>query len=219
MELQWGEMSLQDFVALAHAKPSTLDIADEQIAYDSMYELLDPDLVRSVCHEVSMLEAVKMEYWPRIPMSPVLVVGSGGGKGLRWLLDNGFDAYGIDISREVAKYYTDIPDRFLVATSHNIPFADKTFKTLVCADVLEHIKPELLDKTLDEFARVCTGVMMLWVCCDESGGIRGMHHIIEKPEWWREKFERLGFIRSFLTGTPTAEQTKQHCGALIEVKP
>lgn len=214
--IEWGEWSLQDFVDHAEVAPSDLDIADEQIKYDAMYGLLPEKVILGTSHDTGTIDALHMELWPRNTTSPILVVGSGGGQGLRKLLSLGFDAYGCDISREAAKYYKGIEDRFWVATSHDLPFKDKTFATILCCDVLEHVKRDLLQKTFDEFRRVTRSLLILWVCCAESGGIKDMHHIIEPEEWWKMEFGKLGKFSIGLGGKPTGE-TKPHSGAVIEL--
>lgn len=216
-EIEYGELSIDDMVPLANVAASSLDIADEQMRYDSLYRLLSPKTISEVSHDVDIMEAVRYETWPRFATSPALIVGSGGSQGLRKMLSFGVDAYGIDISREAAKYYHGIEDRFTVGTSHNLPYQDKRFRSLLCCDVLEHVKPELIDKTLSEFSRVCDGVFVIWVCCEQSESIRNMHRTIQPPEWWLETLSRLG--RPYLTiGHRDRSNTKAkaHCGWCIE---
>ena len=74
----------------------------------------------------------------------ILDVGCGNGYLVRTLVENGFDAYGLDASPsgiEMAKKY--YPDRFVI---HNIedenlpdPFDKITFDTIISTEVIEHL--------------------------------------------------------------------------------
>jgi len=65
------------------------------------------------------------------------------------------------------------------------------------SDVLEHIEPHLLDKTLIDLHNRTTKCMYHLIACHPakkglSDG-RNAHLIIESPEWWRKKLKELNF--------------------------
>lgn len=84
----------------------------------------------------------------------VLEIGSGRGSLLRWLLDQGADARGIEVSAEriaeSRQLYGELP--LQLTDGAQLPFRDQTFDLVVSFDVFEHIPDS--DAHLREVARV-----------------------------------------------------------------
>ena len=85
--------------------------------------------------------------------SRVLDVGSGGGFLAATLSDAGYDVIGVDpeISavRDAAAHVT---ASFALAVGENLPFADGSFESVVCSEVLEHVEDP--DAVIAEIGRV-----------------------------------------------------------------
>lgn len=77
---------------------------------------------------------------------------------------------------------------------------------VVCVDVMEHIEPEFLDAVMNDLARVSKKILFVAISTIPSKRImsdgRNTHLIIEGDEWWRKKFESVGFKvrRTWKTG-------------------
>lgn len=68
---------------------------------------------------------------------------------------------------------------------------------VACVDVLEHIEPECLDSVLDHFAALTKKILFVAISMTPakrklSDG-RNSHILLERPEFWRPRFERRGF--------------------------
>lgn len=89
------------------------------------------------------------------PSARVLEIGSGRGRLLRWLIDRGHDARGIDLNPELvsdARRLTGGDVRIARAAGERLPFADGSFDLVLSFDVFEHIPDS--DAHLREVRRV-----------------------------------------------------------------
>lgn len=72
-----------------------------------------------------------------------------------------------------------------------------TVDMIISFDVLEHIEPEYIDKTIDLLHNKCTKILHLLIACHPAkrflGNGKNAHLIIETPEWWKKKFVREGW--------------------------
>lgn len=63
-------------------------------------------------------------------------------------------------------------------------------------DVLEHVEPQLLDKTLSDLCGRCR-VQYHLIACHYASNIlpdgRNAHLIVRTPDWWQNKFYELGW--------------------------
>lgn len=91
---------------------------------------------------------------------PVLVVGCGGIDEMS-MIPKGIQAVGIDISVvAIEQSQTDFPwHTYLVADATRLPFASAQFRTIVCSEVIEHIRASNL--ALAEFHRLLSVEGML----------------------------------------------------------
>jgi hypothetical protein len=84
--------------------------------------------------------------------------------------------------------YTYDPVTFPIALPDTVEF-------IYSSDVLEHIEPTLLDKTIEDLSHRSSRYQYHLIACHPakkslSDG-RNAHLIIEKPEWWRNKLQSL----------------------------
>lgn len=87
-----------------------------------------------------------------------LDVGCGYGNNLRFLLAEGFDAYGIDFSSAVIKQITgEFCDRVLIASAEDIPYEDETFDFIIDRSSLQHNPTKRLPVIFKECHRVLRG--------------------------------------------------------------
>lgn len=78
--------------------------------------------------------------------------------------------------------------------THNV-LPNKTFDLLYSTDVLEHVEPDQIDATIINLAQLTDKVMYHLIACYPAKKFlpdgRNAHLIIEKPEYWRNKFEKI----------------------------
>jgi SAM-dependent methyltransferase len=98
----------------------------------------------------------KIEYiknWVGKVDGKVLDAGCGRGEYLREVMSLGNDVFGVELSKTCCeKYLQDVPHE----CNNIIDFADKgvKFKKIYSTDVLEHIPPIELDKTLESLSNI-----------------------------------------------------------------
>jgi ubiquinone/menaquinone biosynthesis C-methylase UbiE len=90
----------------------------------------------------------------RVEGTDILEVGCGSGTIVKQLLAKGKHVTGIDIGKQFVNFCHAKYDNayFCETDAHYLPFADRSFDTIVCSEVIEHVdNPE---KALHEFNRV-----------------------------------------------------------------
>jgi len=115
------------------------------------------------------------------------------------LLD--IDAYGCDISEyAIENAHPPVRDYVrLMSEGGDIPFPDNHFRQVIAKDVYEHLPEEVLEKTLQESARVSERLFTIVPLGDgEKYVIPSYEHDIthihrQPPEWWEQKFEEQGW--------------------------
>jgi len=117
----------------------------------------------------------------------VLDVGTGMGGLVFALLKEGINARGVDVAPvAIESGNTKAPGRFTLGSILELPFADATFDTVVCTDVLEHLAPADVERALRELARVARSNVYLVVStvADRDGS---WHLTIQPREWWERR--------------------------------
>lgn len=79
----------------------------------------------------------------------LLDVGCGNGEYVKKFWNNG-NARGVDVQKFAT--WDSLPEAFSIAKAEELPFADNSFETITCFEVLEHLKDPIA--ALREFKRV-----------------------------------------------------------------
>jgi hypothetical protein len=90
-----------------------------------------------------------------------------------------------------------LPQVRVTSFDPGIPGIDKmpsgVFDIVTCTDVLEHIEPQFVDKTLDTLRRYTKGAAILYIACTPAKTMlpdgRNAHLTVESPEWWLPKLQ------------------------------
>lgn len=119
----------------------------------------------------------------------VLDAGCGRGSVLRYMLDNGVQAFGVELSAAACEMYLgDLPH----ANADIISWADQghTYPGLICTDVLEHIPPDQIDGVLAALSRLAPRAFL---GIANHSSIHNGHelHVIQKGHrWWLDQIRR-----------------------------
>jgi len=120
----------------------------------------------------------------------LLDVGCGKGDLVEWAKIKGIDSTGLDFASGYG----------VQADLLNIPFFDNTFDVVTAFDVLEHLRPEDLDKGLKELYRVAKYYWILSIGYGRSriktpDGMMQLHMITTKDKkWWFDKLNAYGDV-------------------------
>ena len=119
----------------------------------------------------------------------VLDVGCGTGRAIDWFLARGVDAIGIEGSA-LAKQKAKHPERIHTCDLNKPIDLSRRFDMVWSFEVAEHIHPKFVDNFLDTL----TGHSNVIVLSAAPPGQGGEGHFNEQPpEYWIDKFSRLGF--------------------------
>lgn len=100
------------------------------------------------------------EYLTRKKVKRVLDVGCGNGRHIKFFAEQGFDVFGIDISKEAIDLAgvwlksENLKADLKVGTSEKLPYEDEYFDIVLLDGVLDHIKFSNAKKTIEEVKRV-----------------------------------------------------------------
>ncbi len=162
----------------------------------------------------------------------VLEIGSGRGSLLKWLLDQGVDAHGIEVSEERIAQSRDLhgPLPLQLTDGAALPFGDRDFDLVLSFDVFEHIADS--DAHLREVTRVLrdNGAYLLQTPNKWTNTVfetirwrsftawREIHCALHTASQLERRFVRHGFIVSFAdvpVMTPFfRDKVRRHLGRL-----
>jgi ubiquinone/menaquinone biosynthesis C-methylase UbiE len=139
----------------------------------------------------------------------LLDVGCGEGYYVRDAIEEGIDAYGIDISSHALENALDrVKDRISFGSITEIPFADDEFDLMTAFDVIEHIHPKDTLNAIAEIRRVLKprGIVIMTTPSSNFGDwVSDLTHInVRPPKFWKlileeHDFEvQLFYVPSFL---------------------
>jgi SAM-dependent methyltransferase len=132
------------------------------------------------------------------PFKTILDVGCGAGKAVKILREKDYDAWGCDIA-ELTELWREngVWSHCYSTPAHELSHNDGAFDMVMCTDVMEHIHPDYVDRTLDEICRVGKKYFYFSIaCCPESVvsdkyGVP-LHLTIMPPIWWMDKLKKKG---------------------------
>jgi len=110
----------------------------------------------------------------------VLEIGAAKGFMCKVLNNSGYKTIGIDVSEYVCKLSE---GRVFRASLTHLPFKDKTFEIVICADVLEHIPYKILRNHIGEIFRVSKRYVI--VTLPFLHNIKDRTHVtlLDKEQW------------------------------------
>lgn len=114
----------------------------------------------------------------------VLDAGCGMGHVVRNLLKRGYDAKGVDISRDaIEAYMPDLAKEGIVqlAGLEKLPFKDNSFDLVFCSDVMEHIPSFDIVASIRELTRVAKKHLALTINLDHPYEYHPT--ILPREEW------------------------------------
>ncbi len=120
----------------------------------------------------------------RLRLNSILDLGCGTGRGVKYLLDRGYDAHGVEPVEGLLDsgcIAHDIPrDRVQVGSGEKLPYGDKSFDACVELGVLHHV-PEPR-RVVDEMIRVTRRAILL-SDCNRFGQGRFISRLIKVAVW------------------------------------
>jgi len=127
--------------------------------------------------------------------------GCGNGRATRAFLANGFDAYGVELYAEALKHAHDLMKEGRVKQEGvvDLSFENKRFDVVFSTDVLEHVPPGDIDRSICQLVRVAKDYLWVQVGLNEKPEKFGsgkndpwVHEVIKPRSWWLKRFEAYG---------------------------
>jgi|10_taG_2_1085330.scaffolds.fasta_scaffold01078_6 ubiquinone/menaquinone biosynthesis C-methylase UbiE len=136
------------------------------------------------------------DYIITLSPSSLLDVGCGYGEFCNSMAPYVNTVYGCDIGSVATGNVINNPKiTYLDAESHMIPIEDNSIECLTCFDVLEHVLPEYIDATFEEFKRISSKYLILSISYEEDSHDGVPYHMTVRPEnWWLEKISNYGKV-------------------------
>ena len=164
-------------------------LEEDRVKYNKIWTE-DPNYRRK-SPELLFLQSLHIENWDHELYPRWLSAGCGAGAGMRYMMGKQYDVIGVDLADELAADFQDVPDRFISASLHELPFLDNRFDVTCCCDVLEHMPKSLIEQTLKELIRVTEKKLLIGVTYVASGLLLGLHRTILPAHWWLEQLYQL----------------------------
>jgi SAM-dependent methyltransferase len=128
----------------------------------------------------------------------MLDIGCGEGYYVRDAMDEGINAYGIDISTHTLENaLAEVKDRITFGSITEIPFADEEFDVMTAFDVIEHIHPKDTLNMIEEIRRVLKpdGIVIITTPNSNFGSwVFDLTHInVRPPKFWKLIFQEHNF--------------------------
>ena len=143
-----------------------------------------------------------LDYFKTANFSSLLDVGCGYGNFCYSVSPYVEKLYGADIaSVRTGNVRENEKVTYIDAESHSIPMPDDSVECITSFDVLEHVLPENVDATFEEFFRIATKI---WVFCissvhDSHDGVP-YHMTVQPLEWWKDKISKYADIEELYAG-------------------
>ena len=146
-----------------------------------------------------------IEYFKLKPGSKILDVGCAKGFLVKDLLDQGIDAYGLDISEyAINNCEKEVIGRLQVGKADNLPFPDNSFDAVISINTIHNYDKKGVIKCLKEIQRLSTGKSFIQVdsyrnaeqkAIFESWVLTAYFH--DYPENWIKLFNEAGYTGDY----------------------
>lgn len=126
----------------------------------------------------------------------VLDAGCGAGDVVRYLIDKGYEANGVELSSYALNNHAkDLIKKGIIKNGSllYIPFGDNSFDITFSSEVLEHIHEEDIPKVISELYRVTKQKVFLTISLRPSSNFNKYHVTLKSRSWWENKFKEAGF--------------------------
>jgi SAM-dependent methyltransferase len=162
--------------------------------YDKLYQLgyhSNP----TYCHSYGVIEYLMRN----CEFESILDVGSSIGAAVHMLTARGKNALGLEASLEAVNIANRYNRPVLWGTATRLPFANNNVDVVMSTDMMEHLKPEDVDKAVSEALRVARKYIAMKISSvnEQAGwgmkvGVPNLHLTVKPIEWWIEKFTKGG---------------------------
>jgi 2-polyprenyl-3-methyl-5-hydroxy-6-metoxy-1,4-benzoquinol methylase len=157
--------------------PEIAAVYDDVFTNDELFDILEGGNAEKLPYVLEFVRSID---------GNILDAGCGRGSVLRFMLNNGIDAFGIELSKAACDMYLgDLPH----ANADIASWASQgvTYGGLVCLDVLEHVPEDQIDDVLDGLAKLApTGLLGI----ANHSSIHNGHelHVLQRSRaWWDRK--------------------------------
>lgn len=161
--------------------------------YDKMYEHSpiygnDMSTATDAVRKFRYIEECLNEFNPKT----ILDVGCGQGHYTREMLKRGYDVVGLEYSSYCCeKYLSDVPHICTSIVDYvQVPNIDKV-DSIVCMDVLEHLRYEDIEVVLSGFSRIANSCILGIANHSDKQLGEELHIIQENCQWWIDKVEKV----------------------------
>jgi 2-polyprenyl-3-methyl-5-hydroxy-6-metoxy-1,4-benzoquinol methylase len=124
----------------------------------------------------------------------MLDIGCGEGYYVRDAMEEGINAYGIDISTHaLEKALSEVKDRITFGSITEIPFGNEEFDVMTAFDVIEHIQPKDTSNMIEEIRRVLkpNGIIIITTPNSNFGSwVFDLTHINVRPPKFRNFYSK-----------------------------
>ena len=108
---------------------------------------------------------------------------------------------GIDYSEyAISHAHEDLRSSVSLGNIADMPYPDDSFDLVFGKEVIPHIPEGQLDRAIGEIMRVAKGPIFFEIQCGRTPRELeymklwdGTHKVSQTPEWWEDRFRRLGF--------------------------
>lgn len=134
-------------------------------------------------------------------------VGCATGDFVRWFMDHGVDAYGLEGST-AAKGHMVIPPEKTIFQDLRIPFnPPRKYDLCMSVEVAEHIEPEFAEI----YVKNLTALSNLLLLTIAGPGQEGRSHVnLQLPKYWDDLFGKYIFVRMFKIEREIKESLYEH---------